>query len=588
MKKRNGFLLVGVLLIFVFMLIIVPVMVRWVQDDTKISVKDQKSTLAFNLAEAAVDRGYWKVKSSTGIYASVTLGNIITGYHFDSVYTDVPGGSYRVNISSGPDMDQVTILGEGRDSDSKEKRTIKAVFTNTSVPGAILSAGQLNANDIDSTIHWGPIMAKGDIVLATGYPNYPRKLSMQTVKPRDPTGDTNPPNTDSLEWWSNYNVPDLPIFDFAAMRSSAAQTGTLDCQDAYPETYTNIYNPCTGSACTDPGANCSCTNTTTGPACVDSGANCSCATKVCSGSGCTDPGSGCSCTGSGASKVCTGNSCPDPGANCDCSVTCTGSGCTDSDGSGSGCIQNNNCTGTGCADSDGAGAGCACTVTVTTTTATTAVMQCCHSTTYGGPITCDYDNNGDTIADYCTNCTLTDIFHQTTYRDKDYTWYWDQNATWGGYTGVKGTIVTMGNMTIDTVGHDDRYCRSDDTTNTLPASPGCVVAVPPNAWREYQKFDTAASNEYPGDTGLRSNALTYRLGSLAGAMDASGSGGDLGVYGFLYIGGNFTRGGASDIYGSMWVVGNVSGTGNTMVFYNSKLHGPTLNVVLTKDSWQEQ
>ncbi len=586
MKKRNGFLLVGVLLIFVFMLIIVPVMVRWVQDDTKISVKDQKSTLAFNLAEAAVDRGYWKVKSSTGIYSSVALGSVINGYHFDSVYTDVPGGSYRVNVSSGPGTDQVTILGEGRDSDSKETRTIKAVFTNTSVPGAILSAGQLNANDVDSTIHWGPIMAKGDIVLATGYPNYPRKLSMQTVKPRDPTNDTNPPNTDSLEWWSNYNVPDLPIFDFNTMRSSAAQTGTLDCRDAFPEIYTNIYNPCAGSTCTDPGGSCTCSNTTTGPACVDSGGSCSCATKVCSGSGCTDPGSGCSCTGSGSSKVCTGNSCPDPGANCDCSVTCTGSGCTDSDGSGSGCIRNNTCTGTGCADSDGAGAGCTCTVTVTTTTATTAVMQCCHSDTYGGPITCDYDHNGDTIADYCTNCTLTDIFHQTTYRDKDYTWYWDQNATWGGYTGVKGTIIVMGNMTIDTAGHDDRYCRSDDTTMSLPANPGCTVAVPPNAWREYQKFDTAASNEYPGDTGLRSNVLTYKIGTSS--TESGGSGGDLGVYGFLYIGGNFSRAGASDIFGSMWVVGNVSGTGNTMVFYNSKLNVPTLNVVLVKDSWQEQ
>ena len=41
MKKRDGFLLVGVMLLFLFLLIIVPVMLKWVQDDTKISVKDQ-------------------------------------------------------------------------------------------------------------------------------------------------------------------------------------------------------------------------------------------------------------------------------------------------------------------------------------------------------------------------------------------------------------------------------------------------------------------------------------------------------------------------------------------------------------------
>ena len=510
MKKRRGFVLAGVVIILLFLLIVVPVMVRWVQDDTKISVKDQKSGMAFNLAEAAVERGYWKVKSSTGTFADVSLGTALSGYNFDATYADIPGGSYRVKIVSGPDLDQITIYGEGRDSGNKETRAIKAIYTNTSVPGAILSAGKLSANDADSVVHWGPIMAKGNIELVTGYPHYPRKLSMQTVKPLDTTDDTNPPNTDSLEWWSNYNVPDLPIFDFVTMRSSAAATNTLNCQDVYT-TYSSYIS------------------TTYAPS----------------------PAS-CTYVKSGATKTCT----------CTCGTSGTPS-----------CVGKCSC-------------GCNATYTTmfTTHTLTTPVMRCCNAAV--GSDTCNYTGKGN--EPICTNCTLSDIYLQTAFRDKDYTWFWDNNATWGGYTGVRGTIIVKGDLSVNTAGYDDRYCRSatDLTTMSLPANPGCTVPVPPNAWREYQKFDTVAADEYPGDLGLRSSALTYKIGTSH--TESSGSGGDLGVYGFLYVGGDFARAGASDVYGSMWVVGDVSGTGNTMVFYNSKLKLPTLNVVLTKESWQEQ
>ena len=476
MKNKKGFILTGVVLLLLFLLIIVPVMVKWVQIDSKLSVKDQKSTLAFNLAEAAVDRGYWKVKSSTSILTAVSDGVSLTGYNFDTFYTDISGGSYRIKIASGTDIDTVVVYGEGRDSAGKETRALKAVFTVTSIPGAILSSGQLTA-DYQSEVHWGPIMSKGDIVLtaATGhtYPSYPRKISMQTVKPRDPTGDTNPPNTDSLEWWSNYNVPDLPIFDFVTMKASAAATGTLNCNDVFPETYTYTYTPCTGLACAT-GTNCACARTCTGLACVKpptgtcscgsktctgsacltydcvctgsgsskhcngsscvdsdgSSKNCACTGSgsgiVCTGKNCTDPTTNCSCTGSGASKVCTGSNCFDPGANCDCGYTCTGLGCTDSDGAGTDCGCSQTCTGIGCADTDGSATGCACTVNVTTTTATTAEMRCCHSDVYGGEVTCDY-GNGVTTA--CTDCAVADLFHQKTMIDKDYTWYWDNNIT---------------------------------------------------------------------------------------------------------------------------------------------------------------
>ncbi len=539
MKKKEGSLLIGVMLVFIFLMIIVPVIIRWVQNDTKFSVKDQKLGIAFNLAEAAVDRGYWKIKSSTGTCARVSLGTSLPGYNFDAAYGDIPGGTYRIKISSGPDIDQITIYGEGRDTLNHETRAIKAVYHNSSIPGSVLSSGPVKVSG-SSIVHWGPVMSKGNITVsgAAAIIGYPRKLAMQTVVPLDPTGDTNPPNTDSLEWWSNYNVPDLPIFDFDTMKASAAATGTLNCQDGT--------NACVGSDCDD------------------SGGHCDCVEKTCSGSGCNDSGSHCDCTGSGASRVCTGRGCNDSGANCDCvAKTCTGTGCYDSGGN------------------------CSCALP----------MQCCSSTVYGGTVTCAYGGDG------CTNCTVTSLFHQTAMRDKDYTWYWDHNATFMGYNGIKGTVVVRGNMSVPN-DKDDRYCRSDDTTQSVPAVPGCTVPVPPTAWMEYQKYDTSASNEYPGDTGLHQNAASYRLGSnessaSSGGLYKSGElwrmptgtlglGADLGFYGFVYVGGDFTRDGPADIYGAIWVEGATTGQGNTMIFYNAKLKVPTLNVVLVRESWQEQ
>ena len=567
MKIKKGFILPLVVLILAFLIIVVPIMVKWVQDDTRISVKDQKSSVAFNLAETSVDRGYWKIKGSTSAFEQAATGVAIAGYRFDATYRDIPGGTYRIYLASGPLADQVTITGEGRDSDSRETRAIQAVYTNTSVPGAIIAGGLLSATG-SSVVHWGPVMAMGNITVSGSAANngFPRKLSRQTVLPFDPTGDTNPPNTDSLEWWSNYNVPELPIFDFTTLRASAAATGTLNCDDVTiaSETYTTVYNPCIGSGCTDPGGNCSCANTCQGTACGDSGWGCSC-TKGCYGSGCTDSGWNCDCTGSGASKVCLGSGCTDPGANCSCdsNYSCTGSGCDDEDGGGANCVCANTCTGSGCSDT---GSNCDCIISVTTHTVNISGMNCCSSTVFGGPVTCSYGGIG------CTNCSVNNINDYTDMRDKDYTWYWDNNIDWAGKNGLRGTIIVRGNLGIT---GGDYYCS------------GCTLKIPPAAWREYQKIDTSASNQYPGDTGFRSNAAAYTMGTCGTTCEGGPLGKDLGVYGFLYVGGDFKRAGDSDVYGAMWVVGDVSGAGNTMLFYDANLKVPTLNVVLTKESWRE-
>jgi hypothetical protein len=229
----HGQLLVGAVLVLAVLMIFVPLLVQWAGQESRWTVKQQKSSVIFALADAAVDRGTWKLKSATSTFAAASVGTVIAGYNFDAIYTDIEGGTYRLRFSSGPSANQVTILAEARDNLTKQVRAVRGVFENVSLPGPMMSGGSIGyAKDFECA--WGPVYAKGNINIsgwaATKY--YPRKYSKQVVtgiaaNPRDTNGLT-PPNTDNIEWWSDYNVPDLPILDFTTMRASATATSTLN------------------------------------------------------------------------------------------------------------------------------------------------------------------------------------------------------------------------------------------------------------------------------------------------------------------------------------------------------------------------
>jgi len=472
--RRSGFILAMLIGIIVVFFIIVPVLINWVSNDTNQTVKGQRRSVAFNLAQAAVERGYWKVKSSTSTFEAVAMGQVLNGYNFDIIYNDMPGGSYRIKVSSGSTTKEVVIIGEGRDNSTKEIRAVMAVYQNSTVNGAMLSGSRMNPSG-DTTIHWGPILSMGEINLSNGADNvyYPRKFSKQLVKPRD--NSLNPPNTDNVEWWSAYDVPELPQFDFAEIRSSAAANGTLNC-------------------------------------------------------------------GSGL------NSSPlKPDSSNNYTMVCN-------------CSNNKN--------------------------------KCCA------------DQN---------SCYVDNIYADRRY-NKGLLWYWDSGkSVYLNNTGVKGSFFIRGDLRIDgddcygpwykTNGYDAyggyHTCGQGPSTETGPGA--LFVSVPKTAYLEYKKIDTTSTNQYPGDLGLSSSSLVYQIGACnktyyyqcdytcEQACERGATGDDIGLYGFLYVGGTLKIYGAFDIYGAVWAVGDINtGSGNNVsIFFNENLELPTLNVILIKKSWDE-
>lgn len=459
-RKDRGQILPIVMVSLLLLTMVTYGLVTWIMNDSRTSTKEQLSTSAVNLAEAAVDRGLWKLQSSTttwaGAAASGGAGISGGGYNFDKTYTDIPGGTYRIKFTSGPAQYEVTVIGEGRDNSTKEVRAITGVYKNQAIYSALMSGGTVTWSK-GLCVFWGPIMSQGDIILqddnvALWY--FPRKYAKGVVQgtaanPRDVNG-LAPPNTDNTEWWSEYaGVPAVPVLDFVSLRSSAAATGTL-----------NVY--------------------------------------------------GCRSTQGGAG---TNNS----ATRWDVRSSC-GSNTTP------------------------------------------------HSEHFGNSWSHPKSphNDGD-----------------------PYVWYWDGNLTLSGdssnNTGLYGTVIVRGNLTIDT-----------------PGEYNYTGHVPSTAWEEETRLlkttdDTSATNQYPADTGYHSSASTHNFGTSTFNLPGVSGGpyhATVGIRGFTYVGGNLTILNYMDFNGAVWVNGTVTANNANSqtycgIFYDDTLQVPALNVILLRMSWQE-
>ncbi len=225
-----AFALIAVLIITIF----TTTLVSLLRQETKWAVKHVRSTTAFHLAEAAVDRGLWKLREGGGVWDSVADGTLDSDYKGQKEFTDVEveGGKYKITISTMPDPHYRKIVGIGRDSSIEEVRAIEIIVyietVQSPIQAAVIGAGG------NAMVFWGPYMSRGALQLNGSNTNqlYPRKFARGAITASGgsyPTRDDDgSPSTDDLEWWS-YNhdpgVPDLPELDFDEYKDKAIADG---------------------------------------------------------------------------------------------------------------------------------------------------------------------------------------------------------------------------------------------------------------------------------------------------------------------------------------------------------------------------
>lgn len=221
----SGQVLVGVLLVLLVLATLVPVMVLYTQREAVWTEKQHQSNTAFHLAEAGIEKAYRKLTLSTSTwYGLIESGTAIPGFQFDTVYGDVPGGTYKVDITSGPDEREATIVSIGRDAKGKEVRAIEAVFVQNSLGNvAIQTLGGVQlGGGVD--VEWGAVISEKPIT--TGGRDYPQFHSAGSIDV-DANG-ADPPNCDTpdcCQWFSySPDIPPDPGIDLNFYRSSASAT----------------------------------------------------------------------------------------------------------------------------------------------------------------------------------------------------------------------------------------------------------------------------------------------------------------------------------------------------------------------------
>jgi len=95
--------------------------------------QEQRTTRAFELAEAGVERGYQQLILSTTTLGQVEAGGIWPNYNFDRFYTDLPGGQYSIRLVGNPARPNHHHYRRRQDNSGNEVRAVQAVYA---APGA--------------------------------------------------------------------------------------------------------------------------------------------------------------------------------------------------------------------------------------------------------------------------------------------------------------------------------------------------------------------------------------------------------------------------------------------------------------------
>lgn len=223
-RGESGQVLVGVIAILLVIAVFMPMVVEYVRHEARWATKQKRTTSAFHLAEAGLDRGYWKLTETDQNWTDAKEGTVITGYNDDVEYTDVEGGRYKIRFSTGPQSGEVTVRAKGRDTSTNEMRVIEAVYTKAAINAGLQVEGGMDYRP-NMKVHWGPVVNFTSINQSPS-DYYPRKYSKGQIVGRDTVN--NSVNTDNVEYWAfNTDLGDPPQVDLDYYKAKAKASRVL-------------------------------------------------------------------------------------------------------------------------------------------------------------------------------------------------------------------------------------------------------------------------------------------------------------------------------------------------------------------------
>jgi len=204
MKNEKGQVVIIILGVMILFLIFIPALVYYVQQEAKWTEKQRMTNIAFHLAEAGLDRGYWKLVERSENWDTIINGGNILGYDGNTTYRDIPStstplGEYKISITSYT-ANEVLIRAWGRDASNREVRCIEAIFTRTPKEASMHVGGELEYKP-NLEVHWGPVVCYTEIDQSPS-DYWPRKYSRGKIEGRECDPGLPNPDTDNLEYWA--------------------------------------------------------------------------------------------------------------------------------------------------------------------------------------------------------------------------------------------------------------------------------------------------------------------------------------------------------------------------------------------------
>jgi hypothetical protein len=159
--------------------VVAPPAAHFINAEHILSRPKEQNTVAGRLAEAGLKRGMAKLQESEIVWQRARVGTAVPHYNDDLNYSDYAGGFYRIRFVPGPTSRDVTVLTTGLDTTSGDTRALQAVFTKDGLPSALQTEGDM-ALGPSVHVHWGPVVARGNLLLGNT-DGFPRKFAQGRV-----------------------------------------------------------------------------------------------------------------------------------------------------------------------------------------------------------------------------------------------------------------------------------------------------------------------------------------------------------------------------------------------------------------------